>query len=167
MKTNNSFPKNERIVSQKLIDELFTSGQSHSLVAFPLRVVFFRDESRTTGTTRDESRTTGTTRDESRTTATTGTRIQVLISVSKRRFKHAVDRNRVKRQLREAYRLNRHLLSEHVTEGQQLRIAFIWLADYHLPSGQIADRMASLLKRIARKAQVAPSISATGCSDGR
>ena len=35
-----SFPKQERIVSQKLIDELFTSGQSHSLTAFPLRAVF-------------------------------------------------------------------------------------------------------------------------------
>ena len=146
MKTNNSFPKEERIVSQKLIDELFTSGQSHSLVAFPLRAVFFRDESRTTGTNRDESRTTETIRDESRTTKT-----QVLMSVSKRRFKHAVDRNRVKRQLREAYRLNRHLLTDHLAGDQPLRIAFIWLSDQHLPTAEVKARMASLLKRMAKK----------------
>jgi ribonuclease P protein component len=148
MKTNNSFPKEERIVSQKLIDELFTSGQSHSLVAFPLRAVFFRDESRTTETNiRDESRTTETNiRDESRTTKT-----QVLMSVSKRRFKHAVDRNRVKRQLREAYRLNRHLLTDHLAGDEPLRIAFIWLSDQHLPTAEVKARMASLLKRMAKK----------------
>ena len=157
MKTNNSFPKEERIVSQKLIDELFTSGQSHSLVAFPLRAVFFRDESRTTETIRDESRTTETNRDESRTTETNirdesrTTKTQVLMSVSKRRFKHAVDRNRVKRQLREAYRLNRHLLTDHLAGDQPLRIAFIWLSDQHLPTAEVKARMASLLKRMAKK----------------
>ena len=48
-----------------------------------------------------------------------------MVSVPKRCLKHAVDRNRVKRQVREAYRTNKHLLQP--KEGQALLIAFIWM----------------------------------------
>lgn len=74
--------------------------------------------------------------------------IQVLISVSKRHFKHAVDRNRVKRQLREAYRLNRHLLLRHLPSGTQLVVAFIWLSPEHFDSAAIHAKMQKLLLRI-------------------
>ena len=56
--------------------------------------------------------------------------VSVLISVSKRHFKHAVARNRVKRQIREAYRKNKHILND-VLESSDIRVnvAFLWLAD--------------------------------------
>ena len=82
-----SFRKSERIHSLKQIDELFGGGKSRALSAFPIRVVY-----------RYVHR------------LPTEAPFQVLISVPKRNLKHAVDRNRVKRQLREAYRLNKHLL---------------------------------------------------------
>lgn len=114
-----NFPKSERIVSQKLIDELFTSGQSHSLTAFPLRAVYMvKHHAQAT---------------------------QILISVPKRQLRHAVDRNRVKRQLREAYRHQKALLA-----GHSLAIAFIWQSNQILPSSQIDSRMQNLLKRIAK-----------------
>ena len=69
----------------------------------------------------------------------------------KKRFKHAVDRNRIKRQLREAYRHHRHLLTDSMAEGQSLSIAFIWLTDAHFPSETVDHRVSSLLRRIAAK----------------
>ena len=63
----------------------------------------------------------------------------------KKRFKHAVDRNRVKRQLREAYRRNKHLL-----DGRSVAIAFIWLTDAHFPSDVVDQRVRSLLIRISK-----------------
>ena len=116
-----SFPKQERIVSQKLIDELFTSGQSHSLTAFPLRAVFLPGAAQ----------------------------LQLLLSVPKRRFKHAVDRNRVKRQLREAFRKNKQLLADVLPDGQAVALAFIWMSDRHASSAVVEQRVASILKRIA------------------
>ena len=114
------FTKGERIVSQKLIDELFTSGQGHSLVAFPLRAVYMaRPQAAVT---------------------------QVLVSVPKRQLHHAVDRNRVKRQLREAYRHHRILLPA----DRPLAIAFVWQSQQILPSDQVDSRMHNLLKRIAK-----------------
>ena len=132
--------KKERIVSKKLIDGLFAGGQSHSLVAFPLRAVFQVRQRPTTEPAAPVA--------------------QVLFSVPKRRFKHAVDRNRVKRQLRETYRQRKQLLAEAVADGQQLLIAFIWLSDSHQPTADIDRRMGSILHRIAEKMAPAPSTAA-------
>jgi ribonuclease P protein component len=76
--------------------------------------------------------------------------VQLLISVPKKRFKHAVDRNRVKRQVREAYRKNKSLLDGKVNEGEMLLIAIIWLTDKHFATADIEKKMISLLKQIAK-----------------
>lgn len=121
------FGKRERIVSQKLIDELF-GGSNQSLVAFPLRIVYLYKER-----AKDEPP------------------VQVLMSVPKKRFKHAVDRNRVKRQLREAYRQHKDIVDSMLGEEEGLAIAFIWLSDRHAPSAVIDQRVATLLERMAKK----------------
>lgn len=115
--------KAERLCSKKAIDALFAGTDSKSLSAYPIRAVF-------------------------RNTEEAGFRI--LVSVSKRRFKHAVDRNRVKRQLREAYRLNKHLLLGGETQATGMDIAFIWLTDKHQPTKLITTKMLSLLGKIAQ-----------------
>jgi ribonuclease P protein component len=75
--------------------------------------------------------------------------VQVLVSVSKRHFKHAVDRNRVKRQVREAYRHHKQILTAKVQQTQTLAIAFIWLADKHHESATIEKCVKRLLGKVA------------------
>lgn len=82
-----TFPKSEHLCRKKLIEALFRKGNP-SLGAYPLRLTWLPAPERTT------------------------TPPQVLISVSKRGFKRAVDRNRLKRLIREAYRLNKYRLLE-------------------------------------------------------
>ena len=122
------FQKKERVVSQKLIDELFDGGHSHSMAAFPLRVIFMHTE-------HQEGQ----------------APVQVLISVPKMRFHHAVDRNRVKRQIREAYRHQKHLLVDKMAPSQMLVVAFVWLSDQLLPSAEVDSKVKNLLERIAHK----------------
>ncbi len=74
---------------------------------------------------------------------------QILISVPKKKLHHAVDRNRVKRQLREAWRHNRQPLMDILPEGQNLLVAFVWLSDRHFSSGEVALRMKKLIGRMA------------------
>lgn len=121
-----TFSKRERIVSRKLIEQLFCKDSSHSTSAFPLRIVYMEKE-------RDEG-------DEP---------VQILISVSKRHFKRAVKRNRVKRQIREAYRQHKQLLTEKMPQGRQLAIAFIWLADELYDSRQVEKSVKRLLWKVA------------------
>jgi ribonuclease P protein component len=122
-----TFPKREHIVSTKLIEMLFGSG-SKSMAAFPLRVVYHKIPR-----------------------GLTDVPVQVLISVPKKRFKHAVDRNRVKRQVREAYRHCKHPLCEAVPADECLLLAFVWLSDELVPSSIVSERIGKLVSRISEK----------------
>ena len=115
-------PKSERIVSKKLIEQLFTG--SHSMVAFPVRVVY-------------------------RVESPSMDRPQILISVPKRHLHHAVDRNRVKRQLREAWRHHRQPLLDALPEGKSLQVAFVWLSDRLYDSREVMVRVEKLIHRMA------------------
>ena len=135
---NAQFPKRERIVSKKLIDQIFSGKGSHSLAAFPLRVVVMERSFASEG---DAGQVPALRPDGE-------PPVVVLMSVSKRHFKHAVDRNRVKRQLREAYRLNKQLLTDRIPADRQLCLAFIWLSDQLAPSTVVTARIKHLLKKI-------------------
>lgn len=82
---NFKYPKHEKLKSRKLINQLFIEGKSVS--KYPLRLVFVKTQEPEAA-------------------------FQISVSVSKRYFKRAVDRNYYKRLLREAYRLNQHILKD-------------------------------------------------------
>ena len=73
------------------------------------------------------------------------------VVVSKKSFHDAVDRNRAKRQLREAYRRHKYLLTDALADGAAWHVAFIWLAEGPIDSRQIDSRMQSLLRRMAER----------------
>lgn len=103
-KTSYTLSKNERLHSQKRIDRLFAEGQS--FISYPLRIVYAKRE------TEDDAH----------------YRVSVLASVSKRHFKRAVKRNRVKRLIKEAYRLNKQEFAAiTASSGCSLDIAFLYL----------------------------------------
>jgi ribonuclease P protein component len=87
---NFTYPKNEKLKSKITIGLLFTEGKSVS--KYPLRLVYNPG-------TFDE-----------------GEKIKIGVSVSKKYFKKAVDRNYFKRVLRETYRLNKHLLLDNLDQ---------------------------------------------------
>jgi len=72
---------------------------------------------------------------------------------SKKHFKRAVKRNRVKRQVREAYRKHKRLVTQSVDKltDKQLLIAFIWLSDELTDSDTIEQRVCNLLQRIGER----------------
>ena len=87
---------------------------------------------------------------------------QMLVSVPKRCFKRAVKRNRVKRQVREAYRRHKHILWDAIGENggnaewNAVAMAFIWLDDKLYDSSTVEQRVKSLLERAAEKLNVRP-----------
>lgn len=118
--------KPERLNKKKIIEKMFAGG-SHSFSIFPLRVVWLPAEE-------------------------LDVQASILISVSKRRFKRAVKRNRIKRQIREAYRLNKQILLAPLTEkNSRLAIAFIYLADELMNSALVEEKIKTALTRIVEK----------------
>ena len=120
-----TFRKRERMVSNLLIEALFENGSSQSVSAFPLRAVYQMIERR-----------------DGHGPA------QILISVPKKRFKHAVDRNRVKRQIREAYRRHKQLLWEMLADNQEMLMGFVWLSDRHYPTNEVESRVIKILEKV-------------------
>lgn len=112
-----TLPKEERLCSRKALEELFGGGH-RSVSAFPIRAVYMPND--------------------------VGA-VRIMVSVSKRYFKRAVRRNRIKRQLREAYRLQKELLQP-LSGG--LDIAFLWTSDELLPTEKVFQKMQNLLQRI-------------------
>ena len=120
--------KEERICSKKLIDKLFGGGKSSSVASFPLRAVDMTAER-----------------------ADGEPQAQILVSVPKRHFKRAVKRNRVKRQVREAYRLNKQILIDSLKDRQDTKVAvaFIWLDNSLHTTEKVGRSVVSLLRRIS------------------
>jgi len=131
MTNRNTFGKAERLCSHKVIEALFAGGNK-SFSAYPIRAIYMSTEDLGLEVQGSKKR----------------ADVQLLISVSKRHFKHAVDRNRVKRQIREAYRQNKHLLLSSLPEGKRLAIAFIWLSDEHFPTEVVMEKVQKLLLKL-------------------
>ena len=132
-----SLPQSERINSKKQIDRLFRGGGSKAMTASPLRMVYMADSRQTDSQPSDGHQ----------------PMAQMMLSVPKRYFKRAVKRNYVKRQVREAYRLNKHILVNHLTQkaDKTVSLCFIWTSDRLLPTAEVMKRMANLLTRLVEK----------------
>ena len=132
-----SLPQSERINSKKQIDRLFRGGGSKAMTASPLRMVYMADSRQTDSQPSDGHQ----------------PMAQLMVSVPKRYFKRAVKRNYVKRQVREAYRLNKHILVNHLTQkaDKTVSLCFIWTSDRLLPTAEVMKRMANLLTRLVEK----------------
>jgi ribonuclease P protein component len=113
-----TFKKEERLNKEKWIQELFEKGSS--FILYPFRVVFLPHPDPQFPAH------------------------QVLISVSARNFKKAVDRNTIKRRIREAYRLNKLKI---LSPGKWL-IAYIYIAKEMIPSEMIHKKLPLTFERL-------------------
>lgn len=78
--------------------------------------------------------------------------VKILVAVPKKKFKHAVDRNRAKRKIREAYRLNKsHLLNNLVSQTSSVNIGFVYVDPEKDPSFAVIQKaMVASLEKLAR-----------------
>jgi len=115
---NFKFPSSEKLKSRKAIELLFTEGKS--VRSNPVKVFYLPSETIKSS--------------------------QATFAVPKRNFKNAVDRNRIKRQLREAYRLHKQLLI--TNKDQNFTLLFLYLGKDKLPYATIESAMISVLNKI-------------------
>jgi len=116
---NFTYPKNERLKSKTTIGLLFSEGKSVS--KYPLRLVYRQAEENSEEETK------------------------IGVSVSKKYFKKAVDRNYFKRVLRETYRLNKNLLLDNL--DQQYSIMLFYQTKDRLSYDEINTKMIQLFEK--------------------
>ena len=126
MDNRRTFNKKERISYQREIDFLFKQGEVFT--SFPFRIIYLEQK------------------------PYSGATASILISVPKRKFKRAVKRNRMKRLVREAYRLNKTSLIEHFQEKESgLLIAFIFIGNELYDWKEIEAAVQKTLKILIEK----------------
>jgi ribonuclease P protein component len=124
--TDNSFSKNERICSALQITELFSKGKSITIK--PIKLIYLQKPS-----------------------ADNDAKVKVLISVPKKKLHKATDRNRVKRLIRESYRLNKNKLYQKIDSNCQLLLAFIYTENLVYEYTAIDDAINDLFNRLPIK----------------
>lgn len=118
-----TFGKDERLHKKILIKKLFTKGAS--FYVYPFRVTSLQTD------------------------LSSVPPIQILISVPKQSFKNAVDRNLLKRRIREAYRKNKQVLFGSLQEKHiKMLVCFTYTAKAILPYSVIHDKIIILLQRL-------------------
>lgn len=122
-----SYSRNEKLKKQKLIDQLFQKRKSVN--AFPVKAFFaFPEEEQDIC-------------------------LKAGVGTSKRNFKKAVHRNRVKRLLREAWRLNKPELQKVLNDNKQQMIIFLHYSDKELPSlEQVQEKVQLLIQKLIKVA---------------
>lgn len=120
-----SFKKQERLKSRKLIRELFEKGSSFFI--FPFKVIYL------TGYLKDDSP------------------HQTLVSIPRRNFRRAVDRNKLKRRVREAYRLNKNILYKTDEVCPPLIIAFIFVGKELMDFYKLESKLKICLERLKKE----------------
>ena len=119
--------KEERLSWKRYIDLLFAEGQS--FVAFPLRVIYLPLEEEMPA------------------------RASFLVSVPKKKFKRAVKRNLIKRQVREAYRMRKYdLLDPLEVKGKRMLIAFLYIDKEVHPFSKMEKAMDKAIQLLSEKA---------------
>lgn len=125
-----SFKKEERLCSRKIIDSLFTEGKSFFTNQVKIIYLMMPVPSKFP--------------------------VQAAFSVGKKNFKKAVERNLIKRRMREAYRRNKHLLYEHLGE-RQMAVFFLYggktIPEYQQIEDAIRNGIQKLIKTSSTEKQ--------------
>lgn len=118
-----SFGKEYKLCSKKVMDSIFEEGKTEKVYPFLLRYL-----------TVDLK---------------TSKRFQIVIAVPKRKFKRAVDRNRIKRLIREAVRKKKHIIESSMSaEEQQLALFLIYTSNEEETYQKIIDKIEALFLRL-------------------
>jgi len=112
-----------RLKSRAEIDHLFRNGKN--IIEYPVKVIFLKKREKGN--------------------------INLLFSASKKRIRHSVKRNLVKRRMKEAYRKNKHQLTAfELNEGEGLSIGFIYLTSKIEPFVLIEEKIVLILQRLSK-----------------
>ncbi|HOV83894.1 MAG TPA: ribonuclease P protein component [Paludibacteraceae bacterium] len=117
-----SFPKSERLHSKIKINRLFTEGKS--FIVYPLKIFYNFEPSEEFN-------------------------VCILISVPKKQFKKAVRRNRIKRLIRETYRLNKGIIFEKFSQRKfQIQLAFVYVANEEMDFHKLNEKIKIALQKL-------------------
>ncbi len=132
-----TFRKHERLCSQAAIGKLVKEGKA--INHYPFRLVFLQVPQR------DEI---------------PSSPVQLAISVPKRSFKRAVKRNLLKRRIREAYRINKHLLYRLVeTKNISVNLLLVYVSTEIISYSEIERKLVTLLQRLSKRLEESAGIS--------